>query len=198
MGKMGISGDVGRLSADVGTDFGRFFCKSTQVKSFVDRCHRWSVGQWSPVDRKKIGRNFEDFFIMISAEGRTIIRRQSADDRQAVGRCHFIKEQSADRRRISSVMRPMIARLVADHTLWFVFYILFTIYLQCIHINYEIYHAFILFWDSFHLTSCTRNIWFLCLISNWTLWRFDIIISTSSKRLQPNSGHSLIYMMIAT
>ena len=71
----------------------RLFCRSTQVKSFVDRsadfhgfCHRWSVGRWSPDDRPTIGRHFEDFFIIISAEGRPIIGRQSADDRQTVGR----------------------------------------------------------------------------------------------------------------
>ena len=38
-----------------------------------------------------------------------------------------------------------------------------------IYINYEVYHAFILFWDSFHLTSCRSNIWFLCWISYWSL-----------------------------
>ena len=61
---------------------------------------------------------------MISANGRPIIGRQSADDRQTVGRCHFIKESSADRRRISAVIRPMVARLSADHKMWFVFYYL--------------------------------------------------------------------------
>ena len=111
------------------------FCRSTQVKSFVDRsadfhgfCHRWSVGRWSPDDRPTIGRHFEDFFIMISAVGRPIIGRQSADYRQTVGRWNFIKEPSADGRRISAVIRPMIARLSADHKLWIVLYCL-----QCMY-----------------------------------------------------------------
>ena len=94
---MGKTGDDGWLSTDFGTIFGRFlvgrrlFCRSTQVKSFVDRsadfygfCHRWSVGRWSPHDRQTIGRLFEDFFTMISAEGRPIIRRQSAIGRSMI------------------------------------------------------------------------------------------------------------------
>ena len=36
-------------------------------------------------------------------------------------------------------------------------YMCYIVYNACIHINYEIYHAFISFWDSFHLTSCTSN-----------------------------------------
>ena len=107
----------------------RLFCRSTQVKSFVDRsadfhwyCHRWNVGRWSPDDRPTVGRRVEEIFIMISADCRPIIGRQSADNRQTVGRCHLIKYSSADRRRISAVNRPMVARLSADHKMWFVFY----------------------------------------------------------------------------
>ena len=71
----------------------RLFCRSNQVKIFVDRsadfygfCHRWSVGRWSPDNRPTVGRRFEQIYIMISAEGRPIIGRQSVDDRQTVGR----------------------------------------------------------------------------------------------------------------
>ena len=109
----------------------RVFCRSTQVKSFVDRsadfqgfCHRRSVGRWSPDDRPTVGRLFEEIFIMLSAEGRPIIGRQSADDRQTVGRWHFTKELSVDRLWISPVSRPMIARLPTDHKLWFMLYCL--------------------------------------------------------------------------
>ena len=45
-------------------------------------------------------------------------------------------------------------------------YMCYIVYNACTHINYEMYHAFILFWDKFHLTSCTSNIWLLCWISN--------------------------------
>ena len=150
---MGKSGDFGRLSADIGTDICRYFgrpttlCRSTQAKSFVDRsadvqefCHRWGVGRWSPDDRPIVDRLFEEIYIMKSAGGRPIIGRQSAVDRPTVGWWHFIKEPSADRRRISA---------------------LFTMHMA--------YHALILFWNLFHRTSCTSNIRFLCWISNWTI-----------------------------
>ena len=95
----------------------RLFCRSTQVKSFVDRsanfhgfCHRWSVGRWSPDDRSTVGRRFEGIYIMISAEGRPIIGRQSADNRQTVGRLSFTKESSADIRRY----RPSFGRWSPD------------------------------------------------------------------------------------
>ena len=135
------SADCRPTSAPILADFlvgRRLFCRSTQVKSFVDRstdfqgfCHRWSVGRWSPDDRPTIGRLFEEFFTMISVEGRPLIGRQSADDRQTVGRWHFIKEPSADRRRISALTRPMIARLSADHKLLVVLY--------CVHCVYPHY-----------------------------------------------------------
>ena len=95
------SADCRSTSAPIFADFlvgRRVFCRSTQVKSFVDRsadfqgfCHRRSVGRWSPDDRPTVGRLFEEIFIMLSAEGRPIIGRQSADDRQTVGRWHFTK-----------------------------------------------------------------------------------------------------------
>ena len=90
------SADCRPTSAPILADFlvgRRVFCRSTQVKSFVDRsanfqgfCHRRSVRRWSPDDRPTVGRLFEEIFIMLSAEGRPIIGRQSADDRQTVGR----------------------------------------------------------------------------------------------------------------
>ena len=90
-----------------------FFCRSTQVKSFFDWspdfhgfCHRWRVGRWSPDDRLTIGRRFEEIYIMISAEDRPIIGRQSADDRQTISRWGYIKDSSADRRRY----RPFLGR----------------------------------------------------------------------------------------
>ena len=93
---LATSADCRPTSAPILADFlvgRRLFCRSTKVKSFVDRStdfqgfyHRLSVGRWSPDDRPTIGRHFEDFFIMISAVGRPIIGRQSADDRQTVGR----------------------------------------------------------------------------------------------------------------
>ena len=112
------SPDCRPTSAPILADFfvgRRLFCRSTQVKSFVDRstdfhgfCHRWSVGRWSPDYRPIVGWRFEEIYIMASAEGRPIIGRLSADDRQMVGRWHFIKELSTGRRRISADGRPII------------------------------------------------------------------------------------------
>ena len=75
-----------------------FFCRSSQVKSFVDQsadyqgiCHRGSVGQWSPDDLPTVGWCFEEIFIMISAEGLPNIGHLLADDHQTVHRWHFIK-----------------------------------------------------------------------------------------------------------
>ena len=45
---------------------------------------------------------------MMSAKGRPINGRQSSDDRQMVGRWHFIKDPSADRRRVSVDISPTI------------------------------------------------------------------------------------------
>ena len=126
------SADCRPTSAPILADFWvgrRVFCRSTQVKSFVDWSadfqgfyHRRSVGRWSPDDRPTVGRLFEEIFIVLSAEGRPIIGRQSADDRQTVGRLHFTKEPSVDRLWISNVSRPKIARLSTDHKLWFMLY----------------------------------------------------------------------------
>ena len=123
------SADCRPTSAPILADFlvgRRVFCQITQVQSFVYRsadfqgfCHRRSVGRWSPDDRPRVGRLFEEFFIMLSAEGRPIIGRQSADDRQTVGRWDFTNEPSIDRLWISAVSRPMITRLSTDHKLWF-------------------------------------------------------------------------------
>ena len=141
-GRWAKTGEIGRRRPIVGRRRHRFWqifwsaddcvCRSTQVKSFVDRsadfhgfCHRWSVGRWSPDDRPTIGRLFEDYFIMISAEGRLIIiGRQSVDDRQTVDDI-----LSKNRRQTDAGYQPMIARLSADHKLWFVLCLLQWMYI---------------------------------------------------------------------
>ena len=80
------------------------------IRRFSGFCHRWGVGRWSPDDRPTVCRPFKEIYIMKSADRRPIIGRQSAVDRPTVGRWHFIKEPSADRRRISAVIRPMVGR----------------------------------------------------------------------------------------
>ena len=71
---------------------------------------------------------------MISAEGRPIIGRQSADDRQTVGRLCFIKESSADRRRY----RPIDGRWSPDCWPIIKCGLCNILYNACIHIMYEI------------------------------------------------------------
>ena len=189
----------------------RFFCRSTQVKSFVDRftdfqgfCHRWGVGHWSPDDRPTVGRHFKEIYITKSAEGRPIIGRQSDVDRPTVGRWHFIKEPSADRRRY----RPSFGRWSLDCRPIINGNLCYIVYNACVRNYYESnIHAFILFRDSFHSTSCTSNIWFLWWISYWIIhmrfrnkskyftlniatlfWTFSYIL-----RMQSKTEHSLIY-----
>ena len=101
----------------------RLFCRSTKVKSFVDRsadfpwfCHRWSVGRWSPDYRTTFWRNFHHDIGQRSPDHRASIGRRSPDDRSM----QFY--QRIIRRRISAVVRPMVALLSADHKMWFVFY----------------------------------------------------------------------------
>ena len=168
--------DCRPTSAPILADFlvgRRLFCRSTQVKSFVDRsadlqgfCHRWSVGRWSPDNRPTVGRRFEEIFIIISAKSRPIIGRQSTDDRQTVGRCHFIKELSADRRRRSAVNRPTVARLSAVHKMWFVFYSL-------------IMHVSELF--IYEIKSC---IYVILGFFRWTLWIYHLFLAHLSRRLK--------------
>ena len=150
-------------SGDVRTDFGRnflvsrrFFAKAANLKISLTNPPIFGgfvIGEASGDGRPMIGRHFEDFFIKRSAESRPIIGHQSADDRQTVGRWHFIKESSADRRRISAVIRPIIARLSANHKLWFVLNCL-----QCMYPHYlwnYIMHSFLFIYCGNH-SICPR------------------------------------------
>ena len=89
------------------------FCRGNCVKSFVDRsadfqgfCHRWSIGWWLPDDRPTF-----DFLMKftsryrpnVTANRQTIVRR-SVDD-----------SLPKNRRQTVAGIRPMIARLSADH-----------------------------------------------------------------------------------
>ena len=130
--KLEISSDFDQKSTLISANclFGNdFFVDAPKLKDsltdppifrgFVIMTVREIVKRWSADSRSTF---FAEFYIMISAEGRPIIGRQSTDDRQTVGRWYFIKEQLPNRRRISTVIRPMIARLSADRKHWFVVY----------------------------------------------------------------------------
>ena len=164
----------------------RLFCRSTNVKSSVDRsadfygfCHRWNVGRWSPDDRPAVGRCFEEIYIMISAEGRPIIGRQSADDRKTVDQWSLIQESSADRRRY----RPLFDRWSPDcrrssNVVCVIFFIMH-VSTSCKKFN----HALMLFLDAIHWTNI---IWsFCCWISNCFIrMTFRNYVGTSSKKIE--------------
>ena len=58
---------------------------------------------------------------------------------------------SKNRRQKDAGYRPSFGRWSPDCRPIINFGMCYIVYNACIHINYEIYHAFILFWDSFHL-----------------------------------------------
>ena len=106
-------------TGNIGTDFGRFLGRPTAFLSKHRRKKfRWPIrrflGVLSSVKRRAmVGWHSADIlkkFIsnVLLFEGRTIIGRQSADDRQTVGRRYFIKKPSVERRRIW--YRPIVDR----------------------------------------------------------------------------------------
>ena len=140
---------------------------------------RAMIAWWSADSQPTLWRNF----IMISAKGRPIIECQSADDRQTVGRCHSIKESSADWRWISAVVRPMVARLSADHKMWFVFYSLI-MHISALFI-YEIKSCICVILGFISLVLVCKYHLFFGWISNWTVgMTFYIYVSTSPKDLK--------------
>ena len=95
-----------------------FFCRSTEVKSFVDRsndfqefCRRWNVGRWSPDDRPTFWRNSYHDIGRRLPDRRASIGRLSPDgpsvtfDQRPVGR------QTPDIGRHSADDRPTVGLL---------------------------------------------------------------------------------------
>ena len=146
------------------------------------------IGEASGDGRLMIGRQSADILKIFSSWYRPTVARSSGVNRPTIARRSVDDILSQNRRQPDAGYRPSFGRWSPDCRPIINFGLCYIVNNACIHINYEIYHAFILFWDSFHLTSCTSNICFLCWISNWTLR-----MTSTSKRLQHNSGHSLIY-----
>ena len=126
-GRWAKNGKIGRrrpTSAPILANFlvgRRLFCRSTQVKSFVDRsadfqgfCHRWSVGRWSPDDRPTIGRLFWRFFHRDigrrSPDHRASIGRRSPDGRSMIFYQKSVGRQTTDIGRHSADDRPTVGR----------------------------------------------------------------------------------------
>ena len=108
-------------SAPILADFlvGRrlFFCRSTKVKSFVDRsadfqgfCHRWSVGRWSPDDRPTFWRFFHHDIGRRSSDHRASIGRQSPDGRSMTFYQRTVGRQMPDIGRHSADDRQTVGR----------------------------------------------------------------------------------------
>ena len=112
------------------------------------------IGEASGDGRPMIDRRLEEFCIMISVKGRQIIGRQSADDRQTVGRRGLTKnrrQRDAHIGRHSADGCPTVGRSL--NVIYVIFFIMHVSTL-CMKLNHEL----TLFWDSFHWTLCTNII----------------------------------------
>ena len=177
---MGKSGDVGRLSADIGTDFCRFFwsaddffVEAPKLKvSLTDQpiFRGFIIGEASGDGRPMIGRQSADFLKKFTSWYRPTVARSSGVNRPLIARRSVNDILSKNRRQTDADDRPSFGRWSPDCRPMINGHLCNIANNACIYIINEINnHAFILFWDSFHWTSCTRNIWFLCWISSWTI-----------------------------
>ena len=170
-------------SAPIFADFlvgRRLFCRSTQVKSFVDRsadfggfCHRWSVGRWSPNDRPTFWNLHHDIGRK-SPDHRASIGRRSQDGRSMSFYKIIVGRQMPDIGRHSADCRPII-----KCGLWYI--VVMHVFTLFIGLN----HALVLFWDSIHWALWTNSILFFCWISNWTIrmtfWNY---VRSSHKKIE--------------
>ena len=156
------------------------------------------IGDASGDGRPKIARQSADFLKIFLSRYRPKVARSSGVNRPTIVRRSVDDISSKNCLQIYAGYQPSFGRWSPDCRPIINFSLCSIVYNACVHINYELCFAFILFWDSFHLTSCTSNIWLFCVgIPNEQLfvWHFDINISpcTTSRRFQANSGHTLIY-----
>ena len=160
-----ISADCRPTSVPIVADFmvgRRIFCRNTQVKSFVDRSADFQVfviGEASGDGRLMIGRPSVDFLKIFSSWYRPKVARSLGVNRPTIARWSVDDILSKNRRKTDAGYRPSFSRWSPDcrSIINVGLYMCYIVYNACIHINYEIYHAFILFKDSFLLTSCTSK-----------------------------------------
>ena len=164
--------DVGRLSADVGTDFGwiffigrrLFFVEAPKLKvSLTDPpiFMGFFIGEASGEYRPTVSRRFEVTSWQRSMVARSI-GRLSPDDRSMTFYQRTVGRQTPDIDRHSADDRPTVGRSLSLVCVIFFFATDVSTFMT---LNY----AFMWVWDSFHMTLCTRSICFLCSISNWTI-----------------------------
>ena len=189
------SADCRPTSAPIFADFlvGRqLFCRSTQVKSFVDRsadfqafCHRWGVGRWSPDDRPTVGRLFEEIYIMIIGVNRPLIARRSVDD-----------ILSKNRRQTDAGYRPSFGRWSPDCRPIINVHLFYIVHNACsaLFMKLVIMHLFYFGIYFIGLRVYTSNIWFCNRFPiELFVWRVEINVISSPKILQPYPEHSHIY-----
>ena len=152
------------LSAD------NFFVEAPKLKvSLTDPLisRGFDIGEASGDGCPMIDRQSDDILKTFSSRYRPKVARSSGINRPTIARLSVDDILSNNCRQTDAGYGPSFGRWSPDYRpiINFVLYMCFIniVYDACINTNYEIYHAFILFWDSFHLTSCTSNIWFFVL-----------------------------------
>ena len=180
-------------STDVGTNFGRYFGRPTTFlskhssKKFRWPIHRFSgvlssvkrramVAPWSADNRPTLWRFLHHNVGRRSPDHRVSIDRRSADGWSMIFYQRTVGRQKRD-----------IGRHSADCQSIINFGLCYNVYNACIHINYEIYHAFIYFGTHF-IWPRVLVIFDFCVGIPIFVWHFEINI-----RLQPYYGHSLTY-----
>ena len=138
------------------------------------------IGEASGDGRPMIGRQSADFLKIFSSRYRLKVARSSGVNRPTIARRSVDDISTKNRRQTGSEYRPSFGRWSPDCRPIINCGLCFIVYIACVHINYEIYHAFILFWDTFHLTSCKSNICFCVgLPIELFVWHFNISTCTT-------------------
>ena len=145
------------------------------------------VARWSADNRPTFWRFFHHDIGRRSPDHRASIGRRSPDGRSITIYQRTVGRQTPDIGRHTADNRPTVGR---SKTL--VCVILFTMHVSTIIIKYILHLLYLgihFIWPRVQVTSgfCVG------FPIELFVWHFEINISTTSKRLQPNSGNSLIY-----
>ena len=175
-----------------------FFVEAPKLKvSLTDPpiCMGFVIGEASGNGRPMIGWQSADFLKIVSSWYRLKVARSSGVNRPMIGRRSLDDILSKNRRQTDAGYRPSFCRCSPDCRLVINFglcYIVFKMHVSTLNMKY-IMHLFYfgihLIWPHVQVISIFCNGFPVELIER----HFEINISTTSKRLQPNSGHSLIY-----
>ena len=134
--------------------FGRLFCWSTEVKSFVDRsadfqgfCHWWSVGWWSPDDRPTYWRNLHHYIDRRSPDYRASISRRSPGGQSMTFYQITVGWQSSDHRPIINFKvydRPNgMCYYLHPYNLWKILHLFYFVFIS-LDLVYKYYQVCVL------------------------------------------------------